>query len=145
VNNGRHNNENFVSIPHARFIDMLTSKAALAGIQVEASEESYTAKASFLDLDLIPNYKPNDEQEYVFSGKRIGRRNRLYGTANGYKICADINRAYNIRCKRRLNAFARSSGLCGSPCTVSSSHINQRRGRQDASTNSAHNLGQPST
>jgi putative transposase len=29
---GRRNNQNFVSIPHARFIDMLTYKAALVGI-----------------------------------------------------------------------------------------------------------------
>src|SRR5258708_11169130 len=32
---GKTNNQNFVSIPHARFIDMLTYKAALVGIQVE--------------------------------------------------------------------------------------------------------------
>src|SRR5205807_2728607 len=34
VNNGRSNNQNFVAIPHARFIDMLTYKAALVAIQV---------------------------------------------------------------------------------------------------------------
>src|SRR5260221_2213113 len=39
---GRRNNQNFVSIPHARFIDMLSYKAALVGIQVEIQEESYT-------------------------------------------------------------------------------------------------------
>jgi putative transposase len=32
VNRGRHNNQNFVSIPHARFIEMLMYKAALVGI-----------------------------------------------------------------------------------------------------------------
>src|SRR5713226_8588061 len=53
---GKRNNQNFVSIPHARFIDMLTYKAALVGIQVEVQEESYTSKASFLDLDPIPDY-----------------------------------------------------------------------------------------
>src|SRR6266566_4915710 len=74
---GKRNNQNFVSIPHARLIDMLTYKAALVGIQVEVREESYTSKASFLDLDPIPDYKPNAEERHVFSGKRIGRRNRL--------------------------------------------------------------------
>src|SRR5260221_14462015 len=49
----RRNNQNFVQIPHARFIDMLTYKAALVGIQVEIQEESYTSVASFLDLDPI--------------------------------------------------------------------------------------------
>jgi putative transposase len=103
---GRRNNQNFVSIPHARFIDMLTYKAALVGIQVEVREESYTSKASFLDLDPIPNYKPDDDTEYTFSGKRIGRRNRLYRTKDGRKICADVNGSYNILRKSKPDAFA---------------------------------------
>ncbi len=108
---GKRNNQNFVSIPHARFIDMLTYKATLVGIQVEVREESYTSQASFLDLDPIPDYKPNDEEEHVFSGKRIGRRNRLYRTKDGRKICADVNGAYNILRKSRPDAFAK--GIAG--------------------------------
>jgi putative transposase len=103
---GRKNNQNFVSIPHARFIDMLTYKAALVGIQVEVREESYTSQASFLDLDPIPTYKPNDEEEHTFSGKRIGKRKRLYRTKDGRTICADVNGAYNILRKSRPDAFA---------------------------------------
>ncbi len=103
---GKRNNQNFVSIPHARFIEMLTYKAALVGIQVEVREESYTSKASFLDLDPIPDYKPNDEEEHIFSGKRIGRRNRLYRTKDGRTICADVNGAYNILRKSRPDAFS---------------------------------------
>jgi putative transposase len=113
VNNGRQNNQNFVSIPHARFIDLLTYKAALVGIGVEVTEESYTSKASFLDLDPIPTYKPDDEEEHVFSGKRIGRRNRLYRTKDGRKICADVNGAYNILRKRRPDAFSKAKGIAG--------------------------------
>ncbi len=105
VNNGRRNNQNFVSIPHARLIDMLTYKAELVGIQVEVQEESYTSKASFLDLDPIPTYKPNDDATYTFSGKRIGRRNRLYRTKEGKVICADVNGSYNILRKRKPDAF----------------------------------------
>jgi len=71
-------------------------KAALVGIQVEVREESYTSKASFLDLDHIPDYQPDDEEEHIFSGRRIGRRNRLYRAKDGRKICADVNGAYNI-------------------------------------------------
>ena len=108
---GRKNNQNFVLIPHARFIDMLSYKAALVGIQVEVREESYTSKASFLDLDPIPTYQPNDEEEHIFSGKRIGRRNRLYRTKDGHKICADVNGAYNILRKSRPDAFAK--GIAG--------------------------------
>jgi len=110
---GRKNNQNFVQIPHARFIDMLTYKAALVGIQVEVREESYTSKASFLDLDPIPDYKPNDETVHVFSGKRIGRRNRLYRTKDGRTICADVNGAYNILRKSRPDAFSKAKGVAG--------------------------------
>jgi putative transposase len=103
---GKRNNQNFVAIPHARFIDMLTYKAELVGIQVEVQEESYTSKASFLDLDPIPTYRPNDEEEHIFSGKRFGRRNRLYRTKDGKVICADVNGSYNILRKSKPDAFA---------------------------------------
>jgi len=112
-NIGKRNNQNFVQIPHARFIEMLTYKAALVGIQVEVREESYTSKASFLDLDPIPDYKPNDEEEHVFSGKRIGRRNRLYRTKGGRRISADVNGAYNILRKSRPDAFSKAKGVAG--------------------------------
>ncbi|MBA2678697.1 MAG: IS200/IS605 family element transposase accessory protein TnpB [Ktedonobacteraceae bacterium] len=111
VGMGRKNNQNFVSIPHARFIDMLTYKAALVGIQVEVQEESYTSAASFLDLDPIPTYQPNDETAYTFSGKRIGRRNRLYRAKDRRIICADINGSYNILRKRRPDAFSEAKGV----------------------------------
>jgi putative transposase len=106
VGMGKRNNQTFVSIPHARFIDMLTYKAELVGIQVEVQEESYTSQASFLDLDPIPTYKLDDETAYTFSGKRIGRRNRLYRTKDGKIICADINGSYNILRKSKPDAFA---------------------------------------
>ncbi len=103
---GKRNNQNFVQIPHARFIDMLTYKASLVSIQVEVQEESYTSRASFLDLDPVPVYKPDDEEEHSFSGERMGRRNRLYRTKDGRIICADINGSYNILRKSKPDAFA---------------------------------------
>jgi putative transposase len=111
VDLGKRTNQNFVSIPHSRFIDMLTYKATLVGIQVEVREESYTSKASFLDLDPIPDYKPDDQEVHLFSGKRIGRRNRLYRAKDGKIISADVNGAYNILRKSRPNAFA--EGIAG--------------------------------
>jgi len=113
VNIGRHNNQTFVSIPHARFIEMIEYKAALVGIRVEVTEESYTSKASFVDLDPIPTYRPNDETVHVFSGKRIGKRNRLYRTKDGRVISADINGAYNILRKRKPDAFPEAEGSAG--------------------------------
>src|SRR5260370_13794339 len=62
---GRRNNQNFVSIPHARFIEMLTYKAALVGIQVEVQEESYTSQAILLDMYPLPTYKPDNDTEYT--------------------------------------------------------------------------------
>jgi putative transposase len=90
---------------------MLTYKAELVGIQVEIQEESYTSVASFLDLDQIPTYKPNDETKYTFSGKRIGRRNRLYRAKDRRKICAYVNGSYNILRKCRPDAFSEAKGV----------------------------------
>ncbi|WP_040441709.1 IS200/IS605 family accessory protein TnpB-related protein [Ktedonobacter racemifer] len=55
VTMGRKNNQQFVQLPHARFIEQLTYKAHLVGIRVILQEESYTSKASFLDDDPIPS------------------------------------------------------------------------------------------
>jgi putative transposase len=111
VNGGRHNNQNFVCIPHARFIDMLTYKDELVGIKVIVTEESYTSKASFLDLDDIPVYKPDDEEEHVFSGKRVYRG--LYRAKDGTAINADVQGAYNMIRKRRPKAFSKAKGVAG--------------------------------
>lgn len=102
INLGRRNNQNFVQIPHYKFIRQLTYKAELAGIKVIVNEESYTSKASFLDLDKIPTY--NSVEKHSFSGKRIKRG--LYKSANGNLINADLNGSYNILRKAVPNAFA---------------------------------------
>ncbi len=90
---------------------MLTYKAVLVGIEVEVREESYTSKASFLDLDPIPDYQAGDQEGYHFSGKRIGPRSRLYRAKGGKVISADVNGAYNILRKSRPDAFA--EGIAG--------------------------------
>lgn len=54
IDMGKRNNQNFVQIPHARFISMLTYKAELVGVTVFLTEESYISKASFLDSDPLP-------------------------------------------------------------------------------------------
>lgn len=98
INIGKRNNQNFVSIPYAKFINQLTYKCQILGIAVITREESYTSKASFLDYDGIPNYK--DEVTYKFSGKRIKRG--LYRNTTR-KINADVNGAYNIMVKENPN------------------------------------------
>ncbi|TMD70336.1 MAG: IS200/IS605 family element transposase accessory protein TnpB, partial [Chloroflexi bacterium] len=100
---GKRTTQNFVQIPHARFISMLTYKAALVGITVKITEESYTSQASFLDRDPLPVWKPNDNTEHTFSGKRIKRG--LYRASGHRFINADINGAYNIVRKVAPDAF----------------------------------------
>jgi IS605 OrfB family transposase len=63
---GSRTDQNFVQIPHARFVEMLRYKARLAGIQVIVTEESSTSKCSFLDLE------PIGKQE-TYAGKRVKR------------------------------------------------------------------------
>ena len=100
---GRQNNQNFVSIPFCRFLDILRYTAAKAGIPVVLREESYTSRASLLDLDVIPAYKKGDTTKHTFSGKRV--RRGLYKTDRGLFINADINGAGNILRKEYPYAY----------------------------------------
>lgn len=101
--------QHFVQLPHARFIDMLTYKATLVGIQVIIQEESYTSKASFLDNDPIPTYgKVKDEP--IFLGKRLKRG--LYQSQHGIRLNADVNGSYNILRKASPNAIVQGSRGC---------------------------------
>ena len=102
INIGKKNNQKFVQIPHARLIQMLQYKFEEIGGQVILTEESYTSKASALDLDQLPRYK-EEENKPVFSGRRVKRG--LYKTSQGYKINADINGALNIMRKVIKNSL----------------------------------------
>ena len=76
------------------------------GIPVIEQEESYTSKASLLDLDAIPVYDENDENDkdtVVFSGQRAKRG--MYVSRAGKLINADINGAGNILRKAYPYAF----------------------------------------
>ena len=100
---GKRTTQNFVQIPHARFIQMLTYKAELVGITVKITEESYTSKASFLDRDPLPVRTQNDDTRHTFSGKRVKRG--LYRVSDGRCINADVNGAYNMVRKVAPDAF----------------------------------------
>jgi putative transposase len=99
---GRRTNQNFVFIPHTRFVQMLCYKAELVGIQVIVSEESYTSKCSFLDLEPIGKHE-------VYAGKRIKRG--MFRARSGHCLNADINGAYNILRKVVPDAFG--NGIAG--------------------------------
>ena len=91
----KRNNQNFVSIPFEMLKSMIELKSNEYGITVIRQEESYTSKASFLNLDFIPVYNEEEpDKKYHFSGRRIHRG--LYKSADGTLINADINGAANI-------------------------------------------------
>jgi putative transposase len=110
INLGKQTNQNFVTVPHARLIEMLEYKAELVGIKVIVQEESYTSQSNFLNLDPIPVYGNSDAQKLVFSGKRIKRG--LYRTSVGQLINADVNGSYNIMRKAIPNVFSNGIGIC---------------------------------
>jgi transposase len=110
INLGKQNNQNFVSIPHARLIQMLEYKAVLAGIEVIIQEESYTSASNFLSLDPIPVYGESDANSVEFTGKRIHRG--LYKTAEGLLINGDVNGSYNIMRKALPKALSNGIGSC---------------------------------
>ena len=103
INIGKVNNQNFTSVPHARFVEMLTYKAELVGIKVVITEESYTSVASFLDGDFIPVYGSSEAKTAKFSGRRVKRG--LYKSKIGLKFNADVNGSYNIIRKVVPDAF----------------------------------------
>ena len=94
INIGKVNNQNFMQIPHALLINYIKTVANKVGINVIETEESYTSKASFLDMDSIPVYKEDANITYIFSGNRIKRG--LYKDSKGKVINADLNGAGNI-------------------------------------------------
>ena len=102
TNMGKINNQNFVGVPIFKFLDIVAYKARLEGISVIWQEESYTSKASFINLDYMPVY--GDLYKGSFSGYRYKRG--LYKIrGKSIFINADVNGSYNILRKAIPNAF----------------------------------------
>ena len=99
---GRKRNQEFVQIPHARFIDLLSYKAELVGIRVVLTEESSTSQSSFLDGDPLPTYDPACTEPVRFSGRREGR---WYRASGNRLIHSDVNGSLNIGRKVVPTAF----------------------------------------
>ncbi|BCL83593.1 hypothetical protein ccbrp13_60580 [Ktedonobacteria bacterium brp13] len=110
---------------------MLRYKAQLVGVIVVVREESYTSKASFLDLDEIPNYDPKRTEKPAFSGQRETRG--LYRASDGRRIQADVNGSYNILRKEFPHAFSESFLRGGQEILGAAVHPRQliRKRRED--------------
>lgn len=115
VNIGKVNNQNFVQIPLGDFRQQLEFLCWTYGIEYIEQEESYTSKSSFIDNDILPEYKAEQPHLGKFSGKRIHRG--LYQSADGTIINADVNGSANIgrKCKQNFTIEELSSGLLASP------------------------------
>lgn len=93
---GRTNNQNFVSIPFYKLRRMLEYKCKQAGIHYIETEESYTSKCSFLDMEDM-------RKQSVYKGNRTHRG--LFIDSNGDEINADLNGSLNIIRKVAGNAY----------------------------------------
>jgi len=129
INIGKRNNQNFVQIPHARLIELVKYKFEQENGIVVVKEESYTSKASALDLDEIPKFSKRRNQKSDFSGKRVKRG--LYKTLKGLLINADMNGALNIIRKVARNSFddlvsdKQFIHHCATPKFLKLGHINE--------------------
>jgi putative transposase len=95
ANMGKKNNQNFVQIPHTTLIQQIQYKAEEYGIKVILTEESYTSKCSFLDLEPIQHHD-----------SYIGIRNKgLFFPNSRIPYNSDVNGALNIIRKAIPNAF----------------------------------------
>ena len=108
INIGSKNNQNFVQIPHTRFIQMISYKCKLQGINVIVTEESYTSKCSFMDSEQIKKHSD-------YKGKRIKRG--LFKTATKKLINADLNGSLNIL-RKVIGEFQYPIKVCSTPLVL---------------------------
>jgi IS605 OrfB family transposase len=97
INLGKRVNQNFVSVPFDRLVQMIQYKAQEVGIRVLLSREDYTSKSSFLDREPVI-------KQLSYAGERISRG--LYCSKSGILINSDVNGAYNIIRKAVPNALS---------------------------------------
>ncbi|MCE7741211.1 MAG: IS200/IS605 family element transposase accessory protein TnpB, partial [Candidatus Heimdallarchaeota archaeon] len=90
VNLGKKVTQMFVTIPFLKIINQLKYKSEEQGIQVVLIPEDYTSKSSFLDNEF-------SQKRSCYAGRRSSRG--LFTSAQGYRINADVNAAYNILIK----------------------------------------------
>lgn len=89
----RQNNQNFISIPHAKLIEKITYKLFLNGIATKVQEESHTSKCDHLALEPIHHH-----DNYLGKRKKRG----LFVSSTGKLINADVNGAIGIGIKSKV-------------------------------------------
>jgi putative transposase len=86
-------NQKLVQIPTGRLKDRVQQLCEEYRIRFVKTEESYSSKASFVDLDELPTFGEKPEG-WKASGKRVKRG--LYRILQRWLINADCNGAANI-------------------------------------------------
>jgi len=118
INLGAKINQQFTQISFGALRRQLKNLCTRYGMNYIEQEESYTSKASFLDLDFLPIYNVQTPYTGTFSGKRIERG--LYRSKSGRLINADVNGAANIlrKSKQKVNFEQLCMGLLDSPLRI---------------------------
>lgn len=118
INLGKVTNQQFTQISFGSLREALDGLCERYGMRYIEQEESYTSKASCLDLDNIPIYNPEQPYKGTFSGKRVKRG--LYRFADGRIANADVNGAANIlrKSKQNFNFGELCRGLLASPLRI---------------------------
>ena len=118
INLGKKTNQNFTQISFGSLREQLENLCVRYRMRYVEQKESYTSKASFLDLDFLPVYNADNPKKYEFSGRRIKRG--LYQASDGRTVNADLNGAANILRKNSWNFDFEelSRGLLASPLRI---------------------------
>jgi putative transposase len=112
INLGTKVNQKFVEIPHAQFIQKLTYKAKLVGIELIEQEESYTSKIDHLAFETLKK-----QGNYVGKRKKRG----LFQSSTGKVLNADCNGSLGIGRKVFGDSFVKKiadSGLVFRPYSI---------------------------
>jgi len=96
INIGKRNNQNFVSLPHAKLIQQLQYKAEEVGVEVILTEESYTSKTDHFALEPLKKHGCEKIARPTL-GKRVKRG--LFRSSTGRMLNADVNGAIGIALK----------------------------------------------
>ena len=115
---GKITNQQFTQISFGNLRETLGGLCERYSMRYIEQEESYSSKASCLDLDDIPVYNPEQPHTGTFSGKRIHRG--LYQFADGRIANADVNGACNIlrKSKQNFDFEELCRGLLDSPLRI---------------------------
>lgn len=112
INLGERNNQKFVEIPFSELIDKISYKGKLIGINVQATEESYTSKVDHLAFESL-------EKHDVYLGKR--KKRGLFQSSVNKLLNADVNGAIGIGRKVFGDSFVKEiidSGFAFNPVKV---------------------------